>query len=160
MIDRLGSVTLLGLCLVGLAAGALAQGSPVPTRRAGWWEQTFNMQGQTMTMYVCTDAAYETRNNLLMGPGRGSALTTCSSHSMTPIPGGWKVASTCGDQTTRGTIVGDLSTHFRADFTATGGRTGEQHVVMDETWKGACPVGVRPGQAQMPGGMIMGGPPR
>ena len=153
-----GRISIAG-CLVAMAVSAFAQG-PMPSHRAGWWETTMSMgPSRTMTTSMCVDAASERA----MGGVSHSLGPGCSPGSLTPIPGGWRMASTCtrGGQThsMTGTITGDFSSHVHMDMISDGGPGGGMHMTADQKYRGACPAGRRPGDVVLPGGMVvnMGG---
>jgi hypothetical protein len=148
--NRFGTMTLLALCVAGVAAAALAQGSPFPLQRDGWWEESMVMAGRPMTMQTCTDAATQHRYSAY---ARVSGAN-CSSHQVTPIPGGAKFTSTCTVNGQAHTNVGDFNSHVHFDMTSSGAG-GERHMVMDMKYLGACPAGRSPGDVVMPGGMVM-----
>jgi hypothetical protein len=151
-------VLAITLTLAVIGGAAAAQFVP-PTRRAGWWEQSFtmNMGGKehTMTTQMCTDPEIEKQYSVF---SQTMSARNCSRRDVTPVPGGWRVDSECsgpdGAHTTSGMVTGDFQSHLHMDFVTHSAR-GADHVVMDMRWVGACPAGRRPGDMVMPGGQVM-----
>ncbi|HWE99074.1 MAG TPA: DUF3617 family protein [Caulobacteraceae bacterium] len=145
-----------------LAVAALAQSPLTPARRAGLWEQAMTMNAgggaQRVTITTCVDAASERAAG---GLGR-SMGRDCERGSMTPIPGGWRVASSCRQNgqihSMTGTLTGDFSNHIHMDVSQSGGG----RMSMDMKYLGACPAGRHPGDFALANGMVVnrgGGPP-
>jgi hypothetical protein len=162
---RLPHALLLGGCAVAVAAGALAQISSFPIRRAGWWEATttMNLPGAPPNMVTmnCIDAASERAvGGLSQSLGQ---RRDCSQQSITPIPGGYRAQATCtrsGRTSSINMIVtGDFNSHLHLDMTMNGAGPAATHMVIDEKYLGACPAGRRPGDVVGPNGMVfnMGG---
>jgi hypothetical protein len=150
---------MLATAVALLAPLASAEGPTLPTRRAGWWDQTTNMniggEPHAMTSQFCTDATIEKQYSVLSA--NLGARNNCTRRDVTPIPGGWHAVSTCGgrggQQTISATVTGDFQSHVHMDIDMSG--AASSHVVMDMRYLGACPPGRRPGDMVMPGGMVM-----
>ncbi|MDP3175560.1 MAG: hypothetical protein Q8M88_14100 [Phenylobacterium sp.] len=147
-------------------ASATASGPSVamtpPHRKPGLWEQKVSMSGMDQTTRLCLDEAVEQK---LSWWGQQATKDMCAKTRIAPrLDGAWEIASECdmgsgGKTVTNGVAVGDFATGYRMEATTvtTGAgapqMNGEHKMVVQATWKGACPAGFKPGDMELPGGM-------
>jgi hypothetical protein len=138
-----------GGMLMLTATAALPETGGMPARRGGQWEMTMSGlgdQGRSMTMKICVDPATERSFSPGQGPyAHGANSPACSSKEAHPIVGGWAFSSVCsahkgGSIVSSGTVTGDFRTHLHM-VVDTKSASGDHHMVMDQTWLGACPAG-------------------
>lgn len=129
-----------------------------PKRKAGLWRQTMTTEGHSMTTRVCTDEAFEQQADWTAG----NAMPGACAQTVTPMAGGWRVASSCdmgsgGKSVTEGTATGDFGGKYevKATTTVSGAsvpqmnRTSEIRIVSE--YQGACPAGWAAGDIEIPG---------
>lgn len=147
---------------------AAAAGQPVakpafaeaPSRKLGLWEHAISSSGHTVKAKYCLDQATEKK---LAWWGPQMADDSCTNQQLEKLPdGSWSFASSCqipGGRTAAmsGVAKGDfqskytiqLDTQLTAD-----GKTQGIFTVIDATWQGACPQGMRGGDVQGPDGVV------
>ncbi|MDX9999287.1 MAG: DUF3617 family protein [Phenylobacterium sp.] len=144
----------------GAMASAETPAAPAgrPVRKAGLWEHTMETMGVTQTSRMCIDA--ETDKNVQLWGQQVSEDSGCEQNTFTPTAGGYSFVSVCpdgqgGKVTSRGAVTGDFNSAYRleATTTTTGSSmpqaNGEMKMVMNATWKGPCPEGMKPGDIQL-----------
>ena len=134
----------------------------VPERTPGLWEQTVSTSGIAQTSQVCLDKAVEQRFTWW---GQHAGQGACSQTAITPrAGGGWTFASTCdmgadGKTSTKGEVTGDFTRRYKvtAQSTISGAQApqmnGTHAMILEASWKGPCPAGMKPGDMLLPGGM-------
>jgi hypothetical protein len=144
---------------LSLPSFTLAQSSPLPQRKPGWWELQVTIQGATATpakqvMKLCTDPAIDR----VQSPFGINQSARCPPIQATRTAAGWDVASTCPvagmTVSTQGHATGDFESRYHVDLiTRTTPpitpQTAEIKIGMDATWLGPCPADKKPGDVEM-----------
>jgi hypothetical protein len=139
---------LLGLPLVVSAQPA------GPHVEAGLWESGMDVNGFKMTTQICMDGT-EASSRRAFAPqnrGREADENTCEKQDIHPIPGGYSVDTTCTNRgrVTRvsGKVTGDFKTHYMMDMVVNMQGQPPQPMHMESHRVGACPAGMKPGEAR------------
>jgi hypothetical protein len=126
-----------------------------PHIEAGLWETGMDVSGIKLNTQICMDGSEASSRRAFTPPSReqasAAAERNCEKQDVHAIPGGYSVDSTC---TTRGRVthvsgkvIGDFKTHYTMDMTVdSAGRSQAMH--MESRRVGACPAGMRPGEAR------------
>jgi len=146
----IASGVLLGLPLVVSAQPA------GPHVEAGLWETGMEVSGFKMNIQTCMDGSEASSRRAFAPPSREQASAAaereCEKQDIHPIPGGYSVNSTCTNQGRvthiSGTVTGDFRTHYTMDMTVENGGRPPQPMHMESRRVGACPAGMRPGEAR------------
>jgi hypothetical protein len=146
-----------------IAAGVLL-GAPLvvsaqpagPHVEAGLWETGMEVSGFKMNSQICMDGSEASSRRAFMPPSReqaaGAAERNCEKQDIHPVAGGYSVNATCTNSQGRvthisGTVTGDFRSHYAMDMTVeNNGRPQTMH--MESHRVGACPAGMRPGEAR------------
>ena len=106
-------------------------------------------------------AATDQRLSLI---GRQTNDQNCQKHLMTRQPdGSWRFSTVCdmgsgGVVSAEGVATGDFAPHYqmKAEQSTTGAAVpmlnGNRRLVIDAAWVAECPAGMKPGEAELPGG--------
>lgn len=136
-------------------AAADAPPAPAAERRPGLWEQRVSDGQNAAVTRICLDAASETA----LGDYGRAANARCEKHDMALVaPGMWRFSTVCdmgpeGKVTTDGTVSGDFNAHYQvAAESSTLGQDGRRRLLVDATWQGACPAGMKAGEVLFPDG--------
>jgi len=136
-------------------------------RKPGLWEMTNTVDGTqvaAMKTVMCIDAALGEKMSKMAG-NRKSDID-CGQRNIMAMPNGAIIDQTCTmDKTTvtshiEITSVSDSEFHQTIDSKfspAVGGRE-QSKVSMDGKWLGACPSTMKPGDMQLPGGIVVNMP--
>jgi hypothetical protein len=126
-----------------------------PHVEAGLWESGMDFNGVKLSSQICLDGSEMASRNALSPPNRdqsAAAERSCEKQDIHPIPGGYSVNTIC---TTRGrvthvsgTVMGDFKTRYAMDMTIESGGRPPQPIHMDAHRVGACPAGMKPGEAR------------
>jgi hypothetical protein len=158
LIIALGAAA-LGACNprgAGESASAPISASAASPRKAGLWEQRVsNGVAPAAITNICLDPAAE---GVLTTFGRQANARCEKSEMKQGAQGVWSFATVCdiggaGKVSTVGEIKGDFISWYQVKATSTvAGQPGEQRLVMDASWKSACPEGMKPGDVVTPDG--------
>jgi hypothetical protein len=157
MTDRM--LPLLCIVVLVVAGEALAQPSPTPVRKPGWWEMSLNVEGPTPSpahqlIRMCTDKSID-RVQSPFGVHSGSS---CPPPQTTPNGHGWDIVSECKvgamTVTTTGHASGDLNSAYHVDLVTRMSppptpQMSEIRLAVDARWLGACPSGKKPGDVEV-----------
>jgi hypothetical protein len=150
-----------GLCLAACESHPptpppAASAEAVAPRKAGLWEQRISSGGVTSrTTRVCLDADDDT---VLASVATAAGGRCRRQETMKVAEGMWKFTTVCdgaaGKIAADGTVSGDFASRYQilAD-TSAGGAARRGRLVVDASWKGACPAGMKPGDAVTPDGV-------
>jgi len=147
-----------------IAAGVLL-GAPLvvsaqpagPHVEAGLWESGMEISGIKMTSQVCMDGSEASSRRAFMPPSRQQAASAaerdnCSKQDIHPIPGGYSVDAICSNRGrvthVAGKVTGDFKTRYMLDMTVDSDGRPAQPIHMESRRVGACPAGMRPGEAR------------
>jgi hypothetical protein len=146
-----------------IAAGVLL-GAPLvvsaqpagPHIEAGLWETGMEVSGIKLNTQVCMDGTEASSRRAFAPPSReqasAAAERNCEKQDIHPIPGGYSVNTTCTNQGrvthVSGTVTGDFKTHYKMDMTVENNGRPPQVMHMESHRVGACPAGMRPGEAR------------
>lgn len=134
-----------------------------PKRKPGLWKQVMTIQdiGATQTANLCLDRDTDAKLSWWAQQGvRGG----CAKNEVAKQPdGSWSFASSCElvggiQMRTEGTATGDFQNNYTvtARTTTTGApmeqMNGTRTTVIEATWAGECPAGMRPGEMELPTG--------
>jgi hypothetical protein len=141
--------------LLGLPLVVSAQ-SAGPHIEAGLWETGMEVSGFKMTSQVCMDGTEASSRRAFVPPSREQASAAaerdCEKQDIHPIPGGYSVDTTCSNQGrvthVSGKVTGDFRTHYAMDMTVESNGRPAQPMHMESRRVGACPAGMRPGEAR------------
>src|SRR5262245_40348659 len=130
------------------APAAIASTETVAPRKAGLWEQRISSGGSARTARLCLDQDDDTV--------RASVATAAGGRCKRPqtvkvAEGMWKFTTVCdgagGKVAADGTISGDFASRYQILADTAAGLARSQRLVVDASWKGACPAGMKPGDA-------------
>lgn len=134
-----------------------------PKRKPGLWKQVMTIQdiGASQTASLCLDKDTDAKLSWWAQQGvRGG----CAKNDVAKQPdGSWAFSSSCEmvggiQMTTEGSATGDFQTNYTvtARTTTTGApmqqMNGTRTTVIEATWVGECPAGMKPGEMELPGG--------
>lgn len=146
-----------------IAAGVLlamplvvsAQPAGGPHIEPGLWETGIDAGGVRITSQICMDGSEASSRRAFTPPTREEASTAarnCEKQDIHPIPGGYSVNTTCTNQGgvthISGTVAGDFRTRYTVDMTVERNGRPPQPMHMESHRVGACPAGMRPGEAR------------
>lgn len=143
-------------------SGGAIQAADLPHPTPGLWKISANIMGHDQVMQMCMDEAYVAKTSAW---GQGANASKCSKQDFQKgLDGSITFSSECetgngGHTSTKGTVTGDLSSHYKVtmDVTATGaGPADGTHTLTTESERiGDCPAGMKGGDMVLPGGMKM-----
>jgi hypothetical protein len=127
-----------------------------PHIEAGLWETGMDVSGIKMTSQVCMEGSEASSRRAFTPPSReqasAAAERNCEKQDIHAIPGGYSVNTTCTNQGrvthVSGTVTGDFKTHYTMDMTVENNGRPPQPMHMDMRRVGACPAGMKPGEAR------------
>ena len=134
-----------------------------PKRKPGLWKQVMTIQdiGASQTASLCLDKDTDAKLSWWAQQGvRGG----CAKNDVARQPdGSWSFASSCElvggiQMTTEGTATGDFQNAYTvtARTTTTGApmeqMNGTRTTVIEASWVGECPAGMKPGEMELPTG--------
>jgi len=146
----------------GVTSKANPAAVDVPKRKPGLWKQTLLVEGgdALQTSRLCLDEASDPK--LAWWSQHGFKQACSKNEIVHQADGSWKFSLVCegaGMKTTNyGTVVGDFSSRYqlKAESTTTGApdarMNGSRTVIIDSEWLGECPVGMNPGDMDLPNG--------
>ncbi len=127
-----------------------------PHIEAGLWETGMEVSGIKMTSQICMDGSEASSRRAFTPPSREQASAAadrnCEKQDIHPIPGGYSVDTTCSNQGrvthVSGKVLGDFRTRYAMDMTVENNGRPPQTMHMESHRVGACPAGMRPGEAR------------
>jgi hypothetical protein len=128
-----------------------------PHIEAGLWETGMEVSGIKMNTQICMDGTEASSRRAFTPPSReqasAAAERNCEKQDIHPIAGGYSVNTTCTNSQGRvthvaGTVTGDFKTHYTMDMTVANDGRPPQPMHMESHRVGACPAGMRPGEAR------------
>lgn len=156
------AISLLALAACSKPAEKPAAASSESTaRKPGLWELRISDGESVQVQRECLDAATDQQLSLI---GRQTNDQNCQKHLMTRQPdGSWRFSTVCdmgsgGVVSAEGVATGDFATHYqmKVEQSTTGAAVpmlnGNRRLVIDAAWVAECPAGMKPGEAELPGG--------
>jgi hypothetical protein len=144
------------------AKSAVPPSQTPPKRKPGLWEQRVSNGDFVQVSRICLDEAVDAK---LSWWGSQAGKDVCEKNlASSQTDGGWRFSSVCdmgtgGKVTTSGVATGDFNAHYQisAESSTVGAAApqmnGTRKMTIDAAWQGPCPVGMKPGDMTLPGGM-------